>query len=133
VKAMASKITLEGLQALTEQIEKLGLNKKSIIRNGLQQGAEILRDDMVKRIKKSDKKHKHLRENIPITISTKNENYQATIGFEKSDNSDFFYAKFLEWGTPKMLARPFMQPAFNSKKKKAFDKLVKTVREALNE
>lgn len=130
---MGAKITLEGLQELTAQIEKLGQNKKAVIINGLQQGAEIIRNDMKKRIHSTNIKHKHLKDNIPIIISDKNENYQATIGFEKSDNSDFFYAKHLEWGRKKMLARPFMQPAFNSKKKQAFYKLTQTVKEALNE
>lgn len=130
---MASKITLEGLQELTAQIEKLGKNKASTIKGGLYKSAVLIRDDMNKRINKSRIKHKHLKGSIPTTISAVGENYQATIGFQKSDNSDLFYAKMLEWGTTKMSAKPFMQPAFNSKRKQAFDKLTQTVREALNE
>lgn len=40
---------------------------------------------------------------------------------EFEDLGDFFYAKFLEFGTVKMPARPFMQPAFAQNKSQAVE------------
>ena len=36
-------------------------------------------------------------------------------------SQDAFYARFVEFGTVKMAARPFMRPAFEAKKGEAVD------------
>ncbi|HDR4478316.1 TPA: hypothetical protein QCQ14_006545, partial [Bacillus thuringiensis] len=40
-------------------------------------------------------------------------------GIDKADRSPYFYGKFLEWGTSKMPAEPFIEPGFNSSKEAA--------------
>lgn len=41
------------------------------------------------------------------------------IGIDKADRSPYFYGKFVEWGTSKMPAQPFIEPGFNSSKEAA--------------
>ena len=45
-------------------------------------------------------------------------------GIQKGDNSEIFYGSFLEFGTSKMAARPFLGPAYESKKREA-EKVIK--------
>ncbi len=51
-------------------------------------------------------------------VRKKGGNKFVLAGIQKGDNSKIFYGKFLEFGTSKMKARPFMGPAYESKKKK---------------
>jgi len=53
------------------------------------------------------------------------------IGIGREDNSWAFYLKFHEYGTSKMVARPFMRPAFERKRKEAFEKTHEVIRKGL--
>lgn len=113
---------------------KVSQRKDDIINKSLKKGIVPIHDQIVKNLKThvSKIKHKHLKDNIPINEITKDgAKRMITTGFEKSDNSEFFYAKFLEWGTTKQRATPFMQPAYNSKVNKAFEIMQKVVKEEL--
>lgn len=50
----------------------------------------------------------------------KGDNGYVLIGLDKGDVSEIFYMKMLEWGTSKMVARPFLRNAFQAKKNEAF-------------
>ena len=117
-------------------IEKLqsSSKKNEIVDNSLKKAIVPIHDQITKNLKvhKSKIKHEHLQDNIPINeITVNGDIHQITTGFNKDDNSQFFYAKFLEWGTSKMSAKPFMQPAYNSKKGEAFEIMQETVKEEL--
>ena len=45
--------------------------------------------------------------------------------------NDPFYWRFLEFGTSKMAARPFLRPAFDSKKREAADRIIDVLREGI--
>ena len=46
---------------------------------------------------------------IPLSgVKNKNNNQIISVGWTKSDNSPYFYAKFVEWGTSEQKANPFL-------------------------
>ena len=56
----------------------------------------------------------HMADEIPLSgVKSKNSNQYITVGWEKTDNSPYYYAKFVEWGTTKQKAQPFL---FNASK-----------------
>ncbi len=54
-------------------------------------------------------------------------------GRARDVDKDSFYWKFVEFGTAKMAAQPFLRPAFEAKKQEAADKIISTLRERLAE
>lgn len=59
--------------------------------------------------RKSSRPPGHARDNIPTKVTTKKEVVYADIGWYLSDNSKFYYMKFIEWGTYMQPPRPFLQ------------------------
>jgi len=55
----------------------------------------------------------HIAENM-VVATKRVENYQATVAV--GPKRAFFYGTFPEWGTSKMPARPWMRPAWDSKR-----------------
>jgi len=51
---------------------------------------------------------------------------------KKGRGGDTFYWRFLEFGTAKMPAKPFMRPAIDTKQKEAIDKFVEAYKKQLD-
>lgn len=52
----------------------------------------------------------HSKDNVPLSGVKKKNGYQSVIvGWDKSDNSPYFYVKFTEWGTSKMRPQAYME------------------------
>ena len=52
----------------------------------------------------------HAADSIPVSKTKNTANGPAAdVGWKKSDNSEFFYVKFVEWGTSKMPPRGFIK------------------------
>lgn len=52
----------------------------------------------------------HAKENVPISkISTRGTQAWAEVGWDLGDASEYFYMKFVEWGTWKMPPRDFIE------------------------
>jgi HK97 gp10 family phage protein len=131
---MASRVTIEGLEEIQEAFSKISIGKNAIIDKALRVGIEPIQKEMSRRVPKGKgaggyKGAGHLKDNIAIS-NVENENGTRAIyaGVKKGDNSNWFYAKFLEWGTSKMSARPFMQPSYNAKKNQAFKLMCESVK-----
>ncbi|MGQ7102128.1 HK97-gp10 family putative phage morphogenesis protein, partial [Escherichia sp. SP-MK] len=62
----------------------------------------------------------HWADNIRVTKAKMEGGIKTIkIGIDKADRSPYFYGKFLEWGTSKMPAQPFIEPGFHSSKEVA--------------
>lgn len=71
----------------------------------------------------------HMADVIPLSgVKNKNNRQYITVGWTQSDNSPYFYAKFVEWGTSKQKAQPFL---FNASKQHE-DELNKTAEKEYN-
>ena len=129
---MSIKITTEGIDELRDELLKLGTKAEGIIDNALMEAVQPIHEEMQRNINKSNLKKKHLKDNIPIKKEqTIDGTHAVSIGWTKQDNSEFFYSKYLEWGTSKMDAKPFMQPAIDKKSKKAYEILIDEITKGL--
>ena len=60
--------------------------------------------------RKGSRTGQHSADNIPLSGVKKRKGYQSIIvGWDKSDNSPYFYTKFTEWGTSKMKPLAYME------------------------
>lgn len=130
--------TVTGLAELSKKLKEMPVK---LARNGLRAavnaGAEVIRKDAVSRVpvdtgrlKKSIYK-KQIRE--------KSNNLQQTffVGARngkkyRQADKDAYYWRFLEFGTSKLPARPFLRPAFDARKNDAVDAIGRKLKERID-
>lgn len=118
---MSTGIELEGLEELMKKVEDLGRKGARIENQALQKAAEPILNDAKSTSAFHDQSGK-LRDGLKISKVKKiGGTKYVLVGIEKGDNSKIFYGKFLEWGTSKMSARPFLQPAYESNKNQVIE------------
>lgn len=137
-------ITLTGFEqvykALNELPEKL---QKKALREAVKKGGEFLADRMAER---APVRTGNLRESVkafrasfsrssarikvgPEVVDKKKALRQRAAGKVVAEVNDGYYAKFLEFGTVKMAARPFMRPALDA----SDEAIVKIIEEAVKD
>jgi len=128
---MAVKVRAEGFENLYAKIKEMGNKAEAVIDTALDKAIEPIYQE-VKRLAPYDSSgHKrkygegHLKDEIPKNKVTKSgTEHSISVGWEKSDDSKHYYAKFLEWGrsdTSRYRKQPFMQPGYQRKKNKSFE------------
>jgi HK97 gp10 family phage protein len=124
---MADSVTMhvDGLKELEKKLRELGPDiARNALRAGVRAGANLIKDDAVRNAPEDTgtlKKAtyiKHIRE--------RSNNYQQTffVGVRHGKKyakrgQDAYYWRFVEFGTAKMSAKPFLRPAFERKKEAA--------------
>ncbi|OOR14198.1 hypothetical protein BW897_03995 [Bacillus cereus] len=129
---MADGVDLLGFDRLISELEQMGLRGEKIEDKALAAGGEQIRKAIAERSeprssspKKPSKSEpwrtgQHLLDNIRVTKARMEDGVKTIkVGIDKADRSPYFYGKFLEWGTSKMPAHPFIEPGFNSSKEAA--------------
>ena len=118
----------QGLTELIKEFEELGSREEALIVNkkivkecgGLVQAnakelAPISLDHMNSgRWNKSGHFRSQPPEHMANAIPLKVKGQTAIVGWEKSDTSPYFYAKFEEYGTSEHPPHPFLQPALEN-------------------
>ncbi|MEH6965342.1 HK97-gp10 family putative phage morphogenesis protein [Priestia megaterium] len=119
-------INAKGMQELERKLHRLRrFNKDHRVANkALMAGARILRDEMERLAPKSPYPKEHLAEQVII-----GEIIEGRI--RVSYHKDFFYGKFLEWGTSKMDKQPWMEVAYHNVKQKVLEAMAHVYREEL--
>lgn len=143
------KVVVEGLDELIKKVDEIsgenGIKKTN--RKIVKKCGEVARATMKpkipksKDIKKSGAQHKgsrrvfptnHAADAIPMRISTKKGYVNAVVGWEKGDNEENFYTKFLNWGTSKIKPLGFIEKTidecdkeFSSIAQEEYEKVVK--------
>ncbi|MDE8676455.1 HK97-gp10 family putative phage morphogenesis protein [Priestia aryabhattai] len=115
---------MEGMQELQRKLEQLARLGQRIQEKALKAGAAVLRAEIERRAPKSNYNKEHLIEHIIVSEIVKG---VIQIGYEK----DFFYAKYLEWGTVNMAAQPFIEPAYLAVKGEVQRVMADTIRNEL--
>lgn len=123
---------LQGFDQLLKRIDELGRKGSRIENKALRAGAEVVQKESSKLAPRRKIAKKHLADNIQISKVKKRDGTKfIEVGPQKGDNSEFFYGKFLEWGTSKMSPRPFLGPALASKKDEAMEVMRKSLKDDL--
>lgn len=110
-------IELDGMDALLSKLEEMATKTANNITNSALKAAAIPLLEDAKSTSSFADRSGNLREGLKIgDIKTKNGVKYIEIGIDKGDISKIFYGKFIEWGTSKEAARPFLQPALEKNK-----------------
>lgn len=126
---------VKGLAELSKKLKELPLKvAKNALRASVNAGAEVIRKDAMNRVPVDTGK---LKKSIyKKQIREKSNTFQQTffVGARngkkyRATNKDAYYWRFLEFGTSKMPANPFLRPAFDSRKNDA----VKAIGDKLKE
>lgn len=140
---MANTVTITGLKELSDALKEL---PNRIARNALRQsvyaGAKVIRDEAKTKAPvytgpvsaghppPGTLKRSIIMKQIPEKSSLVQQTFYVAVrhgkkyqrqGKKGTLSQDAFYWRFIEFGTVKMPARPFMRPAFESKKQLAVD------------
>ncbi|MDV3428357.1 MAG: HK97 gp10 family phage protein [Bacillota bacterium] len=127
---MAADIELNGMSELIEKLEATNAKAKSIENNALKAGAQPIFEDMKNTTAFKDKTG-DLRKALTVgKIKTKNGVKSIQIGIERG-YVKYFYGNFLEFGTSKMPARPFIHPAYLRHKQETLEIIKSYLRQAL--
>jgi HK97 gp10 family phage protein len=115
---------LEGMEQLLREIERMGLEVETQLEEqALQAGAEILKSKIEETVPVRTGK---LKANIVVS-DVKN----GSIDIGPDQQGEAFYGHFLEFGTSKAKAQPFMGPAFESNKQTVQDKMADVIKRGL--
>lgn len=118
---------INNLHALPEKVEK------RVIRAAVRQGANIIKGKAQNyvRVDEGD-----LKKSIKVKgVLGK----PGTIAFvirptsNKKKGKNVFYGRFQEFGTSKMVAKPFMRPAYDEAGQDVIDKVINTIKSKLDE
>jgi len=96
---------VNGMQELMNRLKTMGTIGERIEEKALKAGAEILQREMERRAPRSTFNKRHLAESIILSEVVKG-------NIDVGPHKDFFYTRFLEYGTVNMDAQPFIEPAF---------------------
>lgn len=120
---------LDGMDNLIRKIEDMGKAGTRIENKALKKAGELIVEEAKNNVPFRKGK---LKEGLKVSgVRKKNGNKFVLAGIQKGDNSKIFYGKFLEFGTSKMKARPFMGPAYESKKEEAKEVIKDELRKGL--
>ncbi|HLR91835.1 MAG TPA: HK97-gp10 family putative phage morphogenesis protein [Atopostipes sp.] len=101
-------LEIEGLDELTQQLEKMGYDVKQNEEKALVAGAEVMQKATKGQVRV---RTGNLKDHIEISDVENGEVYVYV-----DQQGQAYYGFFLEMGTSKMRAQPFMGPAFNRSK-----------------
>ena len=126
---MSTEVNITGMQELLDKLEAMGRKGASIENEALRAAADPVAKDMKSLVKVSTTNHMHIRDDIEISkIKTKAGVRFIEIGPGIKTN---WRAKFLEFGTSKASAHPFIQPAFEKNKRNVIEIIKNKLREGL--
>lgn len=144
---LTTNLDFSGLLKISDDLKALSkAENRRVLNKATRAGANIVRDEAKKR---APKKTGKLKKNI-VTLSHRSKgNNDASSGVHirgrnprtgnsdtkmKADNpNNSFYWRFLEHGTSKMAARPFIRPAFEARQQQIEKAVVEVANQAIDE
>jgi HK97 gp10 family phage protein len=124
-----TKFEIEGLDDLMNRLQDMGKKAGTIANIALKAAAEPVLEDAKSLAPKNTGR---LRDGLKITnIKTQAGVKYVLVGIIKKDNPELFYGKFVEFGTSKMRARPFLGTAYERNKEQIQEIIAQKLREGL--
>lgn len=126
-----SNVELEGVDEILNKLQQMGTNISRLENKALKNAAEPVLAD-AKATSAFNDRSGNLRKGLKISnVKNKEGVKHILVGIDKGDNSKIFYGKFIEFGTSKMPARPFLQPAYEKNKQNIKGIIAETLKEGL--
>lgn len=132
----------KGLAELTRALQELPAKlEKNILRGALRASSKPISDDAKARVPVLQiPDGRRIAGALKKSIRSRSVNFKKGMltggvtagGSDRNKKADTFYARFIEFGTAKMAARPFLRPAIAHGTSKAIDEFAKYVRERLS-
>lgn len=119
-------VTIDGGEELKRRLEAMGDKSLAIAKDAILEGAEIVRQEASRR---APRRTGNLAANI-VVGEPKGEK-PGELAVVIGPNKDAFYGLFLELGTSKMAARPFLVPALKATKKQVQETVAAALRRGL--
>ncbi|MGF6356763.1 HK97 gp10 family phage protein [Paenibacillus sp. 4624] len=125
-----AKIELQGVEQMLSAIrQKLGEGAKSLENSTLRAGGEIFAAGQREKVAVSNIDHLHIRDDIKVSgVRADDGDKYVAVGPGKKTG---WRAHFLEFGTSKMPAQPFIYPSFHEQKSKVAQFIAAELRKAL--
>ncbi|OCA97873.1 HK97-gp10 family putative phage morphogenesis protein [Clostridium beijerinckii] len=124
-------IELTGVDEILNKLQQISTNISRLENKALRNAAEPVLEDAKATNAFNDRSGK-LRKGLKISNIKKLDGTKyVLVGVDKSDNSKIYYGKFLEFGTSKMSAKPFLQPAYEKNKDTIERIIAETLKEGL--
>lgn len=138
-----AEFKIEGLDGVLRKMRELSpkLQRKGLVA-AVRKGANIVRDDARNRAKQFDDPStpKPIWKEIVSKVNGRRGRQEGGVvmqvgirGGARDSGNNVFYWRFLEFGTSKMAARPFMRPALESKAEAATQAIVTELNRQLDE
>mgnify|MGYP000850255463 FL=1 len=116
---------LEGMENLLNEIEKLGKTGSRIENKALREAGDVVKEAIQKEAPIRSGK---LKESITVSrVKNKDGAKHVEVGPDKG----VFYSRFVEFGTVKMKANPFMARGYETSKDSAMETIEKNLKEGL--
>lgn len=140
------KLDFSGLLDISRDMEVLSkAENKKVLRDGTRAGAEVLKEEVIKRAPERTGK---LKRNV-VVVTMRGRRNAITSGVHirgvnpetgNSDNTmkasnrrNAFYWRFVELGTSNMPAHPFVRPAFDARQEEATRAVIARMNKAIDE
>lgn len=124
-----ANMKVQGMEELLANLQQLGTKAAKVENKALKEGGKIVAEAMRQNVNVSGKNQKHIRDDIQVSnVKGKDGAKHVEVGPGKETN---WRAKFLEFGTSKMSARPFMEPASAEAQDKVISKMTEVVKGGL--
>lgn len=127
-----SGIELQGIDTvLAELRRRLGNGASRVENKALREAGQPMAEAMQSKVNVSDEKRRHLREDIRVSRVVRKDGMKyVLVGPGRKTG---WRAHFLEYGTSKMSAQPFVEPSFHEKKGESLQILADGFRKGLKE
>ena len=120
-----AELEITGIENLLTEVEKLGQAGSRIENKALKEAGQVVKE-AIKAV--TPKKTGALKKSIEVSgVKTREGIKQVEVGPGK----DGWYGKFVEFGTVKMKAKPFMGPGYEASKNEAMAAVEKELKKGL--
>lgn len=128
---MGVDLEVSGMSELIAKAQEIGRKGKSIQNKALLAGAQPILNEAVQTTSFTDRTGR-LRKDLKISRpKSKGDTKYVLVGIDKSDISEVFYGKFIEFGTSHQPAKPYLAPAYENHKEEAKEIIKQTLKEGL--